>query len=211
MASEMQESAQQMTPFNLKNKFKSPPPLPETEDPPVDNPDQGPSHPSPKDPPPECAMGGLGGANLPDSLNEEDSPLLAPLPDYNGEDPPPLDSDKEDPPPSDEEEEGPSPPSDKEEDNPHITLENMKTNLQFVQMVKQVTLASQFSPAKLYLLQNPGQIQFCPSDDPDLHFSITLYISSLDHLGSQKISMSTCENIKVRYPDSEVLSYDQVK
>ena len=159
-ASEMQESAQQTTPFNLENEFEPPPPLPETEDPPVDDHDQEPSPPSPEDPPPpppppDCAMGGLGGADLPDDLDEEDPPLPAPLPDYN-EDPPPLDSDEEDPPPSDEEEEGPPPPSDDEEDDPHVTLENMKTNLQFVRMVEQATLASQFSPAELYLLRNPG-------------------------------------------------------
>ena len=87
----------------------------------------------------------------------------------------------------------------------------MKTNLQFVQMVKQVTLASQFSPAKLYLLQNPGQIQFCPSDDPDLHLSIAFYISSLDHCQSQRAYAASRENIKARYPESEMLSYDQVK
>ena len=211
-ASEMQESAQQTTPFNLENEFEPPPPLPETEDPPVDDPDQEPSPPSPEDappppPPPDCAMG----SDLPDDLDEDDPPLPAPLPDYNGEDPPPLDSEEEDPPPSDEEEGDPPPPSDEEEDDPNITLEHMKTNLQFVRMVEQATLASQFSPAELYLLRNPGQIQFCPSDDPDLRLSISLYISSLDHLGSQKMYTSTRENIKIRYPDSEVLSYDQVK
>ena len=212
-ASEMQESAQQTTPFNLKNEFKPPPPLPETEDPPVDDPDQEPSPPSPEDPPPppppDCTMGGLGGADLPDDLDEEDPPLLAPLPDYN-EDPPPLDSDEEDPPPSDEEEEGPPPPSDDEGDDPHITLENMKTNLQFVRMVEQVTLASQFSPAELYLLRNPGQIQFCPSDDPDLHLSIAFYILLLDHCQSQCAYAASCKNIKARYLESEMLSYDQV-
>ena len=78
-------------------------------------------------------------------------------------------------------------------------------------MVEQATLESQLSSAELHTLRNPGQLQVSPSDDLDLLLSVALYISSLDHLVSQKAYTSTCEALQMRYPNSGVLSYDQVR
>ena len=78
-------------------------------------------------------------------------------------------------------------------------------------MVKEATLTSQFTPAKLRNFHNPRGIQFSPSDNKDLRFSIRFFILSLDHNQSQKAYTTTRENILDRYPDSEMLSYDQVK
>ena len=118
----------------------------------------------------------------------------------------PFDSDSDPNPDSDSDE----PPSD-EEDDPNITLESMKTNLQFVRMVEEATLDSQFSPAELHAFRNPQELGSSPSDDPDLELSISFFISNLDHSGSQKNYTSARENIKKRFPEAEMLSYDQVK
>lgn len=119
------------------------------------------------------------------------------------------DSEEEIIPPESDEDEPPPPPDD--EDDPLITLETMKTNLQFVRMVEEATLESQFSPTELDAFRNPQELQFSPSDDPDLCLSISFFIAGLDHLQSQKSYASAREDIKHRYPDSEMLSYDQVK
>ena len=101
--------------------------------------------------------------------------------------------------------------SDESDDEPHITLANMRTNLEFVQMVEEATLASQLTPDDLRNFKNPQGLRFSPSDDPDLRLSIKLYISSLDHKVSQEGYSGNRESIRDRYPQSELLSYNQVK
>jgi len=110
-----------------------------------------------------------------------------------------FESDEEEPPPSDN------------EDDPHITLQSMKTNLEFVRMVEEATLESQFSKADLHAFQNPQEIRSSPSDDPDLHLSISFYISTLDHAQSQNSYTAAREDILKRFPESKMLLYDQVK
>jgi len=130
------------------------------------------------------------------------------------EDPFPYDSDEEDLPfvqPIEDEDEGDTPPGSDDEDDPHITLEQMKTNLQFVRMVEEATLESQFGPAELRAFQNPQELQDSPSDDPDLELSISFYISSLDHASSERAYAKSRRNILKRYPDSNMLSFDRVK
>ena len=118
-------------------------------------------------------------------------------------------SDEEDPPHIEVEES--SSESDESDDEPHITLENMRSNLEFIKMVEEATLASQFTPGELRNFQNPQGLHSSPSDDEDLRLSIKFYISSLDHNGSQKAYAAHRETILDRYPDSNMLSYDQVK
>ena len=108
---------------------------------------------------------------------------------------------------SDEDED---PPNDTD-NGPGITLDHMKTNHQFLQMVKDATLATQFGSVDLNVFQNPQELGSSPSDDPDLCLSIRLFISTLDHLTSQRGYTSTREDILERYPDSNILSYDQVR
>ena len=98
-----------------------------------------------------------------------------------------------------------------DEDDPHITLENMKTNVQFVRMVEEAILESQFSPAELRAFRNPQELRSSPSDDPDLRLSIAFFISTLDHPQSQHSYAAAREAILQRIPESKMLSYDQVK
>ena len=150
-----------------------------------------------------------------DSLqDDQEDPLpdfdedLAPA-DYVNNDSPPLNPDSdEDPPPPNSDDEDPIPDS---EDDPTITLENMKMDLRFIRMVEEATLESQFSVTELHALKNPQENQFSPSDDPDLLLSVSFYISSLDHAQSQKGYAEWREILQERFPESKMLSYDQVK
>ena len=120
----------------------------------------------------------------------------------NGETPPSSDESDSDP-----EETHPS----EEDGGPGVTLEHMKLNRQFLQMIQEATLETQFTSADLALLRNPHELGFSPSDDLDLRLSIKFFISTLDHLTSQRGYVSAREDILERYPDSQMLSYDQVK
>jgi hypothetical protein len=122
--------------------------------------------------------------------------------------PPPPDSDEEEPPFFDSDEE--DPPSD-DEDDPNITLESMITNVQFVRMVEDATLEAQFGPAELRAFRNPQELRFSPVEDPDLRLSIGFFIATLDHNESQKSYATACELVRIRWPESKMLSYDQVK
>ncbi|KAF9649673.1 hypothetical protein BDM02DRAFT_3128165 [Thelephora ganbajun] len=177
------------TPCGSKSKIHPPPPPPAILSPLINNPNQEYCSPSP----------------------------LAGFDNFNGEDPPPNDLnpppglDKEVIPPFNLDSDSDKPPLSDDEDDPHITLESMKTNLQFVQMIEEATLEAQFSPTELHAFQNPQELWFSPSDDPDLSFSISFFISTLDHLQSQKAYTSTCKNIQEWFPKSEMLSYNQAK
>ena len=90
----------------------------------------------------------------------------------SNKDPPPPNPD-DDPPSSDSDEDPPRdrnldddniPPPPDNENDPHITLENMKTDLQFIRMVEDATLESQFARAELEAFRNPGGSQSSPSD-----------------------------------------------
>ena len=112
---------------------------------------------------------------------------------------PPSDSDSDETPPGDD------------EDDSHITLESMRENFRFVQMVREATLTTQFSPAELHSLENPRPLELSPSDDPDLLLSIKSFISTLDHTTSQEGYADIRDIILERYPKSGMLSYDRVK
>ena len=213
---EIGQSSRPATPFELDNEFLPPPPLPGVEAAPIDNHDQERRSPSPEidhldeddyPSPRGSAMRDLDEENPLDDSDKDDPPP----PNPGDEDPPPSDSDEEDPLLSDSDEEDPHLDDPDEEDEPHITLETMKTNLQFVQAVEEANLESQFNPAELHAFRNPGQHHLSPTDDPDLHLSMAFFISSLDHLGSQKAYTSSLRNIKTRYPESGMLSYDQAQ
>ena len=133
---------------------------------------------------------------LPDS--DEDLPPSG----YANEDPPGLDTDSEDDsPPPDSDDDSPPPDPEDNEDDPTITLENMKINLKFIKMTKESTLESQFNAADLHALWNPLENQTSPSDDPDLWLSISFYILSLDHAQSQKGYAEWQELIQQRFPE----------
>ena len=85
-----------------------------------------------------------------ETFDEEDQEEILDLP-------PPGDDEGSDP-PADFESEVP-PPGDDEADSP-ITLESMKENFRFIQMVQEATLATQFSPAELHSFENPQAPEF---------------------------------------------------
>ena len=167
----------------------SPPPLPlerQHESLPIENADQ-----NPLPPPLPLDEEGPGNDDPPDDG-------LDPPPETNEEPDPPSDLDSEDP------------PSDNDDD-PSITLEHMKANFRLVQMVREATLETQFSRTELDSFRNPQESQFSLSDDPDLRLSMKFFMSTLDHLTSQRAYADAREDILERYPESGILSYDQVK
>jgi hypothetical protein len=87
----------------------------------------------------------------------------------------------------------------------------MKTNLQFIRMVEDATLESQFSPTELRAFRKPQENHSSPSDDLHLRLSVLFFIASLDHRESQNAYSAAQMNIKDCYPGSRMLSYDQVK
>ena len=135
--------------------------------------------------------------------------------DSDNNDSSPSDSEDDAPPPEPDTDDTPNfppPPNpDKEEDDPAITLAALKTKSKFIEMVRDATLKSQFSPAELRTLQNPQENQVSPFDDEDLWLLISFYISSLNHAQSQGAYGDSRDDILKRYPDSNMLSYDQAK
>lgn len=209
----MSQSPRPVTPLEYEDETRpsSPPP-----DPPSENLDRESISPPPPPPPPandfdeedpptprrSPTPSDLDDADL--LINTFDEPDLH----LNNLGPPPPDSDEEEPPFFDSDEE--DPPSD-DEDDPNITLESMITNVQFVRMVEDATLEAQFGPAELRAFRNPQELQFSPVDDPDLRLSIGFFIATLDHNESQKSYATACELVRIRWPESKMLSYDQVK
>ena len=134
-------------------------------------------------------------------FDDEDSRL-----DQNG--PPPPDSDEDDPPPPDSDEDDPPLPDFEEEDLP-VTREDMRTNLEFIQMLEDATLESRFSPAELEAFCNPQEISFSPSEDPDLLLSISNFVANLN--ASQDIYTKNRSNFQRRCPEVKMLLFDQVR
>ena len=94
-------------------------------------------------------------------------------------------------------------------DEPTITRKDMKTTLQFIQMLEEATLDTQFSPRELEAFQNPQEILSSPSDNPDLLLSISNYVANLN--ASQDIYIKNRLNTQRRSPEIKMLSYDQVQ
>ena len=153
----------------------------------------------------------------------DDEEIPPPAADFDEDIPPPGPNSQQDPPHdsgldsdrdslhsgSDSDEEPPPPDSD--ENELHLTLEKMKIAQNFIEMARAATLKSQFSPGELLVFRNPQDDRFSPSDDKDLHLSIDFYISSLDHAQSEKAYAKSRANILKHFPESKMLSYDQVR
>ena len=151
---------------------------------------------------------------LPEYLDEEDpSP---PLEDFQTSDPGEEGEDLDIPgtPPGAERD----PDSDEDESSflldldvevPPITREDMLLNQRFVQMLRNATLGSQFTPKELDDFLNPQELDFSPSEDPDLLLSISNYVDTLN--ASQDVYAKTRLNFQRRSPEVKMLSYDQVK
>ena len=88
----------------------------------------------------------------------------------------------------------------------------MRTSVEFIQMVNEATLESQFSPEELSVLRKPranDPKDSNPESDPYLKHSIRNFI---DLLGcAQDNYTAVRENLQELDPDIPMLSYDQVK
>ena len=132
------------------------------------------------------------------------SPPPRPLPpsDPHPSSSPPPDFGREDSPSNS----GQTPPLD---DYPLPHRPELITSVEFIRMVKDATLESQFSPEELAALRDPQENDSTPEDDPYLKFSIRNFI---DLLGCARDKYSAVrENYLELHPDAPVLSYDQVK
>ena len=102
----------------------------------------------------------------------------------------------------------PPPPPPRDHEYPAATRPKLRSALEFIRMVKEVTLASQFSPEELADLLDPQEHDSTPPDDPSLKLSLLNFIS---FLGSPQGAYEAArENTQQCYPDIELLSYYQV-
>ena len=205
-------------PLESEQEIYPPPPAPVISGPSVGNPNLDPPSPSPpideideEDPPSPPRDSETSDLDDEDDYRGRNTPPPAP---DSGDDPPSSDS-EDDPPPSDpEDDRSPSdleddPPPDSDEDEIPVTREDMRTTLEFIRMLEEATLESQFSPDELETFKNPQGLSFSPSEDPDLLLSISNYVANLN--ASQDIYRKNRLNIQRRSPEVKMLSYDQVK
>jgi len=96
-----------------------------------------------------------------------------------------------------------------EDEYPTATLPKMRNALEFIRMVKEATLASQFDAEELAELLEPQEHISTPPDDPSLKLSLLNYISFMGC--SQDIYEAACQNVRQCYPDIELLSHYRVE
>ena len=85
----------------------------------------------------------------------------------------------------------------------------MRTALEFIQMVKDATLATQFSPEEFAELSNPQEHVSTPPDDPALKLSLLNYLSFTTC--SQEIYDKARQNLSQCYPGIELLSHYRIE
>ena len=99
-----------------------------------------------------------------------------------------------------------TPPAD---DYPPTTQSKIQISLDFIRMIKESTLASQFEPEELADLLDPQEHESTPSDDPVLKLSLLNFISFMG--ASQAIYEAARQNLRESYPDIAILSYYQAE
>lgn len=92
---------------------------------------------------------------------------------------------------------------------PPASVEKIRTALEFIRMVKEATLESQFSPEELDGLLNPMEHESTPMDDPNLMMSLRTFIGLLD--SSQKNYDLMRLISRARDNEIEMLSYYRVE
>jgi len=85
----------------------------------------------------------------------------------------------------------------------------MRTALEFIRMVNEATLASQFDTEELAELLEPREHTSTPPDDPGLKLSLLNYISFMG--SSQDVYEAARQNTHQCYPDIELLSHYRVE
>ena len=89
------------------------------------------------------------------------------------------------------------------------TQEHIHTVLEFIRLVKEATLASQFDPDELAGLLDPQEHESTPPDDPSLRLSLLNYLAFMG--SSQETYEAGRRNINKCYPEIDLLSYYQVE
>ena len=95
------------------------------------------------------------------------------------------------------------------EDYPPTIILKIQMTLDFIQMVKTSTLASQFEPEELADLLDPWEYESMPSDDPVLKLSLRNFILFMG--ASQAMYEGVQQNVRASFPDIEGLSYYQAE
>jgi hypothetical protein len=90
-----------------------------------------------------------------------------------------------------------------------VILPKILESLEFIRMVKDATLESDFSAEDLHALRNPTPHSSTPSNDTDLLLSVSSFIDLLN--SSQDAYEKMRANIQRRDPHIEMLSYSRVK
>ena len=93
-------------------------------------------------------------------------------------------------------------------DYPPTRIPKIRTALDFIEMVRDATLASQFEDECLEELLQPREHESVPPDDPDLMLSVLNYTSLMVH--SQSAYEDARQNVQLCHPDIKLLSYYQV-
>ena len=96
-----------------------------------------------------------------------------------------------------------------DEDYPPTIIPKICTTIDFIRLVEEATLASQFDPEELVELLDPLEHESTPPDDPGLKISLLNFITSTSL--SQTAYEEACQNIQQCFPDIKILSYYQVE
>lgn len=91
---------------------------------------------------------------------------------------------------------------------PQPALPKMRRALEFIQMVNEATLVSQFDVEELAELLQPWNYVSAPPDDPDLKLSLLNYISFIGF--PQSAYEAARQNIHQCHPEIELLSHYRV-
>ena len=95
------------------------------------------------------------------------------------------------------------------EDYPPTAIPRICTTINFIHLVEEATLASQFDPEELAELLDPLEHESMPPDDPEFKLSLLNFISFMSL--SQTAYEEACQNIQQCFPDIEILLYYQVE
>jgi len=96
-----------------------------------------------------------------------------------------------------------------DDEYPHVALPKLRIALEFIRMVKEATLASQFNAEELDELLEPLAHSSTPPDDPSLKLSLLNYISFMGY--PQGAYEAARQNTHQSFPDIEILSHYRIE
>ncbi|KAF6742930.1 hypothetical protein DFP72DRAFT_1102920 [Ephemerocybe angulata] len=96
-----------------------------------------------------------------------------------------------------------------EDDMPTATLENLKESLQFIQDIRDALISDDIFPKDLQAAVLEPIEEIFNLDDDDVKLSLTAYLSISN--ASEEVYRKIQKMVKERYPDSQMLSFEQIK